>query len=180
MHDTRGFTLIELLVVIGIIGVLTTLGAISYTNTISRARDTQRITDARNIKLALDAYFADHGSFPNPGGSWRGECDHPWGTPNLAPNQVIPGLVPQYLEEFPSDPQMNIAFSSTSTPCYLYRSNGTDYALLLHGKHIGGDTDYMTQKHLLDTYRDGGSNTCVLDGTAFWSWKLSTPGARCW
>ena len=180
MKSQKGFTLVEILIVLTIIGVLLAFGSISYSSSQRTARDTIRITDAQKVKQALNAYYIDHGSYPNPGGTWRGECNHPWGTPNLAPNDVIPGLVPEYLDEFPHDPQMNRVFSGTLTPCYLYRSDGQDFAFLIHQKDIGGDNNYAKESSMLDSHRDGGSNTCRLDGSNFWSWKVSSSGGRCW
>ncbi len=180
MKTQAGFTLVETIVVLTIVGVLMTFGVVAYSASQRNARDTIRITDAQKVKRALDAFYIDHGFYPNPGGAWRGECNHPWGTPNLAPNDVIPGLVPDYLDEFPHDPQMNRVFSGGRTPCYLYRSNGTDFAFLIHQKDIGGDDNYGKENSLLDTQRDGGTNVCRLDGSTFWSWKVASSGGRCW
>lgn len=66
---------------------------------------------------------------------------------------------------------------SSSKSCYLYLSNGTDYALL---DHDGPDISYSSQSSLLDPVRDGGSNACLVDGTGYWSWKVSSSGGICW
>lgn len=185
MQHSRGFTLVELIVVIAIIGLLATIGVSSYQNIMRNARDAKRVSDAREIRTALAAYNAQHGQYPlsvDVGGThlWNGECDHPWGTGNLDPEDVIPGLVPDYLEEMPSDPMMNRVGTGGGTPCYLYRSNGTDFAFLIHRKHIGGDNNYSSRPELLDSHRDGGTNRCTLDGTAHWAWKIYSSGAVCW
>lgn len=181
MNTRHGFTLVELIVVIAIIGLLATIGISSYQNVLRNARDAKRVSDAREIKTALAAYYARNGEYPlSTNDRWNGECDHPWGTPNLDPEDVIPGLVPDYLEEMPSDPMMNKVGTGGGTPCYLYRSNGTDFAFLIHNKHVGGDRDYTSHPELFDSYRDGGTNVCNDDGTAYWSWKMHSPGASCW
>ncbi len=180
-EKTQGFTLVELIVVIGIIGILSTLGMSSYSSVQRKARDAKRVADAHEIKIALAAYYADKGSYPlSTGTGWNGACNHPWGTPNLAPENVIPGLVPTYMDSFPSDPQMNKIVVGNRTPCYLYRSNGTDYAFLIHQKNFGGDDNYTSHPELFDSLRDGGTAPCLHDGTAYWSWKMNSPGASCW
>lgn len=169
--SSRGFTLIELLVVISIIGILASVTFASLRGALSRARDARRISELRQIRMALEVYYAANGAYPNPGWGWRSECSA-WG--GFAANDVIPGLVPAYMGVFPSDPLMNKA---DSTSCYLYLSNGTDYALL---DHNGPEINYLGQPALVDPTRDSGSNGCVVDGTGIWSWKVSSPGGVCW
>lgn len=66
MSKQKGFTLLELLVVIAIIGLLTTIAIVSFNNTQAKARDAKRISDIRNIRTAVEAYFATNGSYPAP------------------------------------------------------------------------------------------------------------------
>lgn len=175
----KGFTLIELLIVIAIISILSVIGVTVFSGVQKSARNAKRIADMKAIVLALDQYYNDpvnNFNYPNPGGSWRSECNS-WG--GLTADSVIPGLVPKYLVAFPSDPGMN---KSTSTSCYLYRSNGTEYALLDHdiGEFRSFRSDYANYRSFLDPTRDGGGDSCQLDGTFYWSWKISSPGGRCW
>ena len=126
VNSHRGFTLIELLVVVAIIGILSSVVLASLNSARAKARDTRRLSDMRQIQRALEMYYDANGSYPNPGWGWRSECNG-WG--GFTPNNVIPGLTPTYLPSFPADPTMN---KTASTSCYLYLSNGTDYALLDH------------------------------------------------
>lgn len=168
-----GFTLIELLVVIAIIGVLSSIVLSSLNSARQKSRDAQRVSDLTQIRTALEMYYHTNGAYPNSGGGfWRSECQ--WGA--FAAIDVIPGLVPTYLPRFPADPSMNIA---ANTSCYLYGSNGTDYALLDHDIRDPG-LNYLSKPSFVDPARDGGGNGCVVDGTAIWSWKVSSPGGRCW
>ncbi len=169
----RGFTLIELLVVVAIIGILSSVVLASLNSARSKARDAKRLSDMRQIQNALEMYYHDNGFFPNSGWGWRSECNA-WG--GLAPANVIPGLTPTYLPYFPADPAMNKA---GNTSCYLYLSNGTDYALLDHNI-IDVGFSYATQPSFIDSTRDSGPNPCIVDGTSIWSRKISSPGGTCW
>ncbi|MCX6735485.1 MAG: type II secretion system protein [Candidatus Parcubacteria bacterium] len=168
----KGFTLIELLVVIAIIALLSTTVMTSLSAARQKSRNAKRMADMKAIQTALEMYYNDNNGYPNPGGGWRSECNSYGG---FAANNVIPGLTPTYLGTFPSDPSMN---RTGSVSCYLYNSNGTDYALL---DHNGPDIVYTSNSTLIDPTRDGGSNPCIIDGTNIWSWKISSsPVSRCW
>lgn len=169
--NNRGFTLIELLVVIAIISLLASVVVVNMGGARAQARDARRASDLEQISIALELYYGYYGHYPNPGWGWRSECPK-WG--NLAPNNVIPGLVPLYLSSFPSDPAMN---KKNSTCCYLYLSNGSDYALLAYNCP---ETNYQSLPSLIDPRRDGGSDKCVVDGTNIWAWKKSSSGGICW
>jgi prepilin-type N-terminal cleavage/methylation domain-containing protein len=67
----RGFTLIELLVVIAIIGLLSSIILAGLTNARVQARDTKRISDFRQIKIALEEYYQDHGYYPASDCGWN-------------------------------------------------------------------------------------------------------------
>ena len=171
--NTKGFTLIELLVVIAIIGVLSAIILASFGSARQKSRTARRISDINEIKTALELYYHDYGVYPSATGTWRSECAA-WG--GYTPNNVIPELEPNYLNSFPSDPSMNKA---NSTSCYLYMSNGTDYALLDHNIQDPGFS-YASQPSLIDPTRDSGTNACLVDGTGIWSWKVSSLGGACW
>ena len=171
-----GFTLIELLVVISIIGLLSSVVMTTTSTARVKARTAKRVADLRQIQTALELYYEDNNGYPNPGWGWRSECAA-WG--GLAADQVIPGLVPTYLARFPSDPSMKI---SDNEACYLYLSNGVDYTILDHNiaGAEGASFSYNSFPNLYDSTRDGGSNPCTIESASFWSWKVGTPGGRCW
>lgn len=133
-HSSRGFTLIELLVVIAIIGVLSSVILVSLNAARQKGYDAQRVANLRSIQTALELYATDHnGQYPpsgSAGGCWSPSWDGQVACGgSMAPNAVIPGLVPTYLPSFPTDPEIN---KSGNTCDYLYNSNGTDYKLLFH------------------------------------------------
>ena len=169
----RGFTLIELLVVVAIIGILSSVVLASLNSARAKGRDAKRLSDMLQVQIALEMYYDSNGSYPNPGWGWRSECNA-WG--GFTPSNVVPGLTPTFIPMFPSDPTMDKA---ANTSCYLYLSNGTDYALLDHDIRDVGFS-YLTPSAFYDPTRDSGSNGCIVDGTGFWSRKISSPGGVCW
>lgn len=175
-RSKNGFTLIELLVVIAIIGVLASVILPNLNAARVKARSARRAADLKQIQTALELYYADNNSYPNPGWAWRSQCAA-WG--GYTQDQVIPGLVPAYMASFPSDPSMKV---SNSTACYLYLSNGVDYKILDHNivPAESSSFTYQTYPNLIDPGRDSGLNSCVVDGTGIWSWAVFTPGGACW
>jgi prepilin-type N-terminal cleavage/methylation domain-containing protein len=166
-----GFTLIELLVVIAIIGILSSVVLASLNGARLKGRNAKRLSDMRQIQIALEMYYNSNGSYPIGGG--LSECNA-WG--GLAASNVIPGLVPTYIPSFPADPTMD---KVANTSCYLYISNGTDYALIDHNI-IDVGFSYASYPTFYDPARDGGSNGCIVDGSGFWAWKIYSPGGVCW
>lgn len=182
----KGFTLIELLVVIAIIGLLSSIVLASLNTARVKARNAKRFSDFRQIQIALDAYYNDHGSYPPPypagwSGVDTGGCNGNAGNGTASgPTAYIQGLTPTYISVLPVDPAQQAADCTG----YLYNSNGVDYAFLDHnivaidpGFNTG---DYNSRTNLLDPVRDSGSNGCIVDGSAFWAWKIYSPGAVCW
>lgn len=163
----KGFTFIELLVAFSIIGVLMTIVVAGASATRKSARVAQRVSDMKKVQSALDLYYARNKSYPPTGGSinWRSTCSG-WGGYTL--NNVIPNLVPEYLSVMPSDPQ---TAPGSDYNCYLYTSNGTDYAFLDHDVvelSSGPGATYAKYPELYDPTRPT------------WAWKVSSPGAISW
>lgn len=174
----NGFTIIELLVAISIIAVLSVVGMVMYSNVQKSARTAKRIGDLRAVKDALETYKTATGAYP-VAGAWTvaNGCGQ-W--TQVAPNQVIPGLVPNYMQAVPTDPGMN----NTSLSCYLYYSNGTDYKFLVHAvADYANPRDYTMQPLLVDPARDGGADPCKVDyseaNPGIWSWSIYTEGFKC-
>lgn len=118
----RAFTLIELLVVIAIIGLLSSIVLASLTSARSKANDAKRVSDLHQIQNALETYANDHnGAYPSTGGSWRSQCS---AAGAYAPQNLAPGLVPSYISQYPSDPEMK---ATANTCCYYYVSDGAEY-----------------------------------------------------
>jgi prepilin-type N-terminal cleavage/methylation domain-containing protein len=60
-----GFTLVELMIAVGIIALLASLVFSNLGGSKARSRDSVRLTDIKNIGLASENYFAEHGRFPS-------------------------------------------------------------------------------------------------------------------
>lgn len=65
----KGFTLVELLVVMAILGILAVITLANFSTSQAKARDAQRKSDLKQISIALEAYYADHGAYPVSGTS---------------------------------------------------------------------------------------------------------------
>ena len=60
----KGFTLIELMIVIAIIGILAAIAIPAYQDYTIRAQVTEGATLADGVKVAMQDYYAQHGTFP--------------------------------------------------------------------------------------------------------------------
>lgn len=172
MIRSRGFTLIELLVVIAIIGILASIVLASLNGARAKAKDIKRVANLNSVRQALELYFTDHNSYPIPATTPTGHHSTCSTWVGDAPNDVMPGLVPQYLPELPEDPDTN----GVNRCCYLYRQtgNGSDYKFLLYA--CQAYTDYASRPAFIDPRRDGGTDNCSQDGTTYTAWAVYSDG----
>ncbi len=155
------------MVVVSIIGILSTITFASFSQAQKKGRIAKRVSDLKQVQVALEYYYAVNKTYPSTGGAHRGICAsyNGGGAYTAANGQVIPGLAPNYITQIPVDPQSN---SSIDVNCYLYISNGTDYAFIdhqvseLYDGSAGGQ--YSTYPQLVDPARPT---------TA---WKVYSPG----
>ena len=61
----RGFTLFELLAVMVIMSVLASIAVPSYKRSQIKARESVLAEDLYQMRRSIDAYFADHGNYPD-------------------------------------------------------------------------------------------------------------------
>lgn len=171
-HSRRGFTLIELLVVIAIIAILMLIGVVVYTNVPKSARLAKRVGDLKGIETALELYRSKNDYYPISQ-TWSSECAIGG---NLSADDVIPGLVPEYIQAFPSDPQMK---KEANESCYMYTSSddGTGYKLIDYRISEYSALDYLKQRGLIDPARDGGADPCKVDGANPEAWGFYTYNA---
>lgn len=210
----RGFTIIELLVVCSIIAVLATVVVMNYKNSKITVRNAKRVQDLSDVRSALDLYKESNGSYPlttagsppSGAGSMRSECNG-WGPFTI--ENVIPGLIPSYLSSLPKD----ALFSTQPTGagyipnnddkyCYIYTSNSTDYAFMLHYANSGSVTsevNWLSRPELVDPARscggqsgstftachsasscNDGSWTIPTNNAQIHAWKIYSEGGKCW
>ncbi|MBI2609818.1 prepilin-type N-terminal cleavage/methylation domain-containing protein [Candidatus Giovannonibacteria bacterium] len=133
----RGFTLIELLVVISIISLLASVTLASTKEARRKARDARRLQDMRQITIALELYYGEHGKYPlaDPGGqkvcvvrssaSWvGGDC---------IVVQDLNSELASYIRSLPVDPLNNNGGFPPFICCgytYFVRPDGSDYDLI--------------------------------------------------
>ena len=144
-NKKRGFTLIELLVVISIIGMLSSIVLASLNRARMKARDAKRKTDLHALRLAVQLYYDDNGTFPDDahtaGGDWQVGYK----------NQMAP-----YISNLPIDPlENNILYRYYAS----YR--------MTHASHGYSDTKPCEGQYVVFAYTeiyDPSVNNCDIDG----------------
>ncbi len=61
----QGFTLLELIAVMAIISILAAIAVPSYKRSQIKAKESVLAEDLYQMRRSIDAYFADHGSYPD-------------------------------------------------------------------------------------------------------------------
>jgi len=61
----KGFTLIELLVVVAIIAILAAIAIPQFASYRTKSYNSAAQSDLKNIKTALESYFADNQKYPD-------------------------------------------------------------------------------------------------------------------
>lgn len=165
----KGFSLIEILVAVTIISLISTTAFISYEQFQKKSRDAKRKSDLLELKVALEMYKTNNGSYPlTPPDTWYSSESGD----NVSDNggNYITGLIPNYIAQLPRDPKGGNS-SYCTTPvwkrAYIYRSDGKDYKLLSHCAPEA--SNWLTT----DPFWDPAHQT--------WAWQVSSsPTSRNW
>ena len=64
-QHTEGFTLVELLIVILIVSILSMIAIPTFGGYRTRAYNSSALSDACNLRVALEAYYAEWQHYPN-------------------------------------------------------------------------------------------------------------------
>jgi len=64
LRSNKGFTLIELLIVVAIIGILAAIAIPQFSSYRVKSYNTAAASDLKNVKTALEAYYADAQRYP--------------------------------------------------------------------------------------------------------------------
>ena len=159
-----GFTLIELLVVMVILGILTTISLANFRSSQAKARDAQRKHDLKQVANALEAYVADHGSYPEENGGKIMACQCGLGTPHACDWDQDDPAYPEwrelcdenstvYMIKVPGDPK--------GDPHYCYWSDGTSYKLYAQLENIRDPEATLASDCGGETYNFGISSTNI-------------------
>ncbi len=177
MFKARGFTLIEILVVVSIISVLSSIILSSLQKARVSARDRDRALLMNKVKVALELYRNANRSYPV---GILSDCNNPWGYTFVAnENDIIPGLVPNYIPAITPDPLLNIngAVAGNGNCHFYYSWDGTDYYFIFAA---ASETNYLSQPTLIDPARDSGPDLSKVDGNGVWAWKVYSPNYAAW
>ncbi len=160
-----GFSLIEVVVVMLILTLMMGVVAPRFMGRSDDAMNNRRAQDLLNVQKALEMYFSDHGNYPQVSG-WSGDAQN-YGGLGYDENCYIPGLVPDYIEALPRDPDTTYPDGGRG---YLYRSNGQDYKFLAHQTPtvFGQDLEENKYAKLFDPRRPTHS------------WQVSSLGGKNW
>ena len=112
-----GFTLLEMLVVMAIIAILAAATSGNFFSSLAKGRDSRRKQDLQAISKALEMYYNDNRSYPNP------TIISKWGEP--FPHPTVASII--YMQQIPADP-----LYPGFTYCYISDSGGTYYKLYAH------------------------------------------------
>lgn len=107
----NGFSVVELLVVAAIIGILAAVVLATVPTARAKARDAKRIAELKEIQLALEAYKATHGTYPN--GDFDG-CGG-WDVGNTEYQFFNNGALAGFMDNPPEDP-----FATGNCSGYFY------------------------------------------------------------
>lgn len=126
MRNTKGVTLIELLIVLAIMGIIAAIAIPGYLGHQRRAQRAEATSNLENLRMLMEAYFADNGTYVLPGGS---PIKYEVGDTTLSSAGNLVGFKPGSPEDLAFDYQI-VSTAATFTATATGRS----------GTRVSGDT----------------------------------------
>ncbi|GIW63381.1 MAG: type II secretion system protein GspG [Patescibacteria group bacterium] len=105
-----GFSLIEMMLVILLLGVLASLITNTFVNSLKKSRDARRKGDIKEIKNAIEMFYADNNFYPTPTYVAFGS--------SLEYNGKV------YMKKLPQDPKSNCSYK------YVLNANNGEFYIL--------------------------------------------------
>ncbi len=140
MKNIQGFTLTELLVVLSIISILSSVGIGQFSDTQKVARDSERISDMYNIKLALETFYLDNGTYPGTAHGISNEGE------KIGDNiGNFEAIMHQYLSPMPKDPindENTYYYSYSPSHCSGLTETGKENAIAVSFNKAESNKNY--------------------------------------
>lgn len=133
--DKSGFTLVEVILVVSVIGILATGTFLSFNESRAQARDKVRLATIQQVQLAIEAYKAQYGLYPErcPSGDswWSGDSSMLDFACNNSNDDYIIGLAPKFIAELPVETNPKPGYPDSG---YAYSTNPsrTAYRFISH------------------------------------------------
>lgn len=121
-QNQKGFTIVELLIVIVVIGILAAITIVAFNGIQDRTKATAKVNDVKSLQKVIELYYAQNGSYPSTGGSWRFQ--------RQVGNDFIPGVVPDFAPSLPSVTDGPTGSATNNTYIYMGNTSGTAYKLM--------------------------------------------------
>jgi len=130
MRHNRGFTILELIIVMAIMAIIASVLYSNFAGSLAKGRDSRRKQDLEGAAKALELFYGDFRSYPNP-------------TLNILPTWGAPFANPTntaviYMQQMPVDPAY-----PDKTYCYI-SENGSNYKLYANLENLNDPKVFTT------------------------------------
>jgi general secretion pathway protein G len=131
LRGRKGYTIIELMVMFTILAVVSLVLIQGFPFLLEKSRDRRRRYDLSLLRHMVELYRADNGTYPIvPGGGWiflypgKFQAEQIPNPPNPPDRNFVPGVVPNYYETLPQDPNPGASTDETCAALGYERNIG--------------------------------------------------------